>query len=103
LIAISREEMKKYNHETGDTEGIVNYPLSIKNIKLAALFIERKDMIKISFRSKDDFSVRDFSSMHFEGGGHKNASGGKSLESLKSTVARFIELLPSYKKQLTGK
>lgn len=101
IIGLSKAELNRFNHKTGDTEGIVNIPLSIKNIRFSAFFVERKDEVKISFRSKDDFSVRDFSAKYFEGGGHKNASGGRSSLSLEETIKRFISLLPEYKEELT--
>ncbi len=101
IIGLSNAELNRFHHKTGDTEGIVNIPLSIKNIRLSVLFVERKGEVKISFRSKDDFSVRDFSDKYFEGGGHKNASGGRSSLSLEDTIKRFISLLPEYKAELT--
>jgi phosphoesterase RecJ-like protein len=100
-ISVTKEEMRKYNHQTGDAEGIVNYGLGIKGIRCSAFFSERDDLIKISFRSKDNFSVREMASKHFEGGGHKNAAGGKSKASLQETVERFTALLPLYKDELT--
>jgi phosphoesterase RecJ-like protein len=101
-ITLSQEELNRYNFQKGDTEGLVNYGLSVKGIFLAAIFIEDKEqeIIKISFRSKGSFSVNQFSRNHFNGGGHDNAAGGKSLASLEETVKIFSELLPSYKKQL---
>jgi phosphoesterase RecJ-like protein len=99
-IALSKSEMELYHNQPGDTEGIVNYPLSISGIKMSALFTERDDCIKISFRSKGDFSVRDFSSKYFNGGGHKNASGGKSYVSLDETLEHFIAALAEYKKHI---
>ncbi len=102
LISLTEEELKRFNHQTGDTEGIVNYALGIEGIKLAAIFIQRKkDLIKISFRSKGDFSVKEFSRDHFEGGGHRHASGGRSLLPMDETLAKFVSLLPQYKNQLT--
>lgn len=102
MIELSREEMNRFNHKTGDTEGIVNIPLSIKNIRLSVFFVQRKNEIKISFRSKDDFNVRDLSAKYFEGGGHKNAAGGKSDKSMEETVAKFISILPEYKHELVS-
>lgn len=99
-IAITNDELKRFHSQTGDTEGIVNYALSIENIKLAALMVDRTDMIKISFRSVDAFSVSDFARNHFEGGGHKNAAGGKSFLSLDATVDKFLSFLPFYKEEL---
>ncbi|CAN5646225.1 bifunctional oligoribonuclease/PAP phosphatase NrnA [soil metagenome] len=98
----SKEDMEKFKHESGDLEGIVNYGLSILGIKMAVLFSERDKMVKISFRSKGDFSVQSFAEKNFEGGGHKNASGGKSYLSLKDTLSKFVALLPEYKDQLSS-
>jgi phosphoesterase RecJ-like protein len=100
FIALSQAELDMFNFKAGDSEGIVNYALSIKGIRMAALFTERDGEIKISFRSKGNFSVKDLSSKYFEGGGHKNASGGKSNESLDATVKKFISILPQYRIQL---
>jgi phosphoesterase RecJ-like protein len=95
-----KEEMEAFHHESGDTEGLVNYGLSITGMKMAVLFSERDKVVKISFRSKGDFSVKDLAEKHFEGGGHKNAAGGKSTESLQQTVKRFVSVLPSYSEAL---
>lgn len=86
-------DMKKYNHQPGDLEGIVNYGLSIEGIKMAVLFSERDGIVKISFRSKGDYSVKDLAEKHFEGGGHKNAAGGKSYLTLQETVLKFLEII----------
>lgn len=99
-IAISREELKEYEAETGDTEGFVNFALSIEGIVLAAVIIDRTEMVKMSFRSVGDFSVNEFARAHFEGGGHSNASGGKSSLTLDQTVDKFVQLLPMYASQL---
>jgi phosphoesterase RecJ-like protein len=96
----SNEELQAYNSKSGDTEGIVNYGLSLKGVVMSAIFIEREDLIKISFRSVDSFSVSELSRAHFEGGGHHNAAGGKSNLSLEETVDKFLGLLPQYKEQL---
>ena len=90
LIAISKKDLMRYQVKTGDTEGLVNYPLSIQGIKLAALVIDRDEERKWSFRSKGDFDTNSFARKYFEGGGHYNASGGKSSESLDQTVQRFM-------------
>lgn len=101
-LSLSESELKGFNFKSGDTEGFVNYALSIEGIKVAAFFNEKDGMIKISFRSKGDFSVKDMSAQYFEGGGHKNASGGRSLLSLAETEIRFIEILKKYKSELTS-
>lgn len=97
---ISESELKRYNSKSGDTEGIVNYGLSISNVVMAAIFIEKDGIIKISFRSVEDFSVSEIARTHFDGGGHKNAAGGRSLKTLEETVEKFLNLLPFYKNQL---
>ncbi|GAA4106582.1 bifunctional oligoribonuclease/PAP phosphatase NrnA [Aquimarina addita] len=101
-ITISQKELDDHNFKKGDTEGFVNMGLSLEGIKFAAIFIENKNekIIKISLRSKGDFSVNEFSRNHFEGGGHHNAAGGKSDLSLKETVEKFISILPDYKNAL---
>jgi phosphoesterase RecJ-like protein len=101
-ITLSQKELDQHNFKKGDTEGFVNFGLSIKGIKFAAIFIENKgeEIIKISLRSKGDFSVNEFSRNHFEGGGHNNAAGGRSNLSLSNTVEKFISILPTYKKVL---
>lgn len=100
FLALSNAELDMFNFKSGDTEGLVNYALSINGIRFAAFFSERDGMIKISFRSKGDFSVKDFSGKYFNGGGHKNASGGRSDISLHDTLKKFIDLLPQYKEEL---
>ena len=99
-IAVSKEELKAYNHHSGDTEGIVNFALGIKGVRFAAFFCERDTLIKISFRSKDDFSVNDIARIHFSGGGHRNAAGGRSNDSLDKTISKFLSLLPKLKQEL---
>lgn len=86
IISISKDEIKEYQVDTGDTEGIVNYALSLKGIVLGIVIIDRKDLVKISFRSVGDFDVNAFARKYFEGGGHKNAAGGKSSLSLENTL-----------------
>lgn len=101
-FTVSKEELEQFNSKNGDTEGIVNYGLSINGVKMAAIFVEKGDLIKISFRSVDDFSVSELSRNHFGGGGHHNAAGGKSLLSLKETEEKFLNLLELYKNQLSN-
>ncbi|MEX2349331.1 MAG: bifunctional oligoribonuclease/PAP phosphatase NrnA [Flavobacteriaceae bacterium] len=103
-ITLSQKELDKYNFQKGDTEGFVNYALSIKNIVFAAIFIEHRaeKVIKISFRSIGDFSVNEFARNHFEGGGHNNAAGGRSNLKLNDTVSHFISKLQDYKSILSN-
>lgn len=101
-ITLTDEEKKRFDFQKGDTEGVVNYALSLKGIIFAAIFIEDKEqnIIKISFRSKGKFSVNQFARNHFEGGGHDNAAGGKSHLSMEETVTKFSSLLENYKTDL---
>ncbi|MGB1211284.1 MAG: DHH family phosphoesterase [Lacinutrix venerupis] len=103
-ITLSQQELRDLDYKKGDTEGFVNYALSLNKTVLAAIFIEDKNqgIIKISLRSKGDFSVNEMSRAHFEGGGHTNAAGGKSDTSLESTVEKFISILPAYSKALNN-
>ena len=89
LIAISKKDLLRFQVKTGDTEGLVNYPLSIQGIKLAGLVIDRDEERKWSFRSKGGFDTNTFARKYFNGGGHFNASGGRSNESLEQTVEKF--------------
>jgi phosphoesterase RecJ-like protein len=99
-FTISQEELKEYDAELGDTEGLVNYALSIKDIILAAAIIERPECVKISFRSVGDFAVNEMAQKHFGGGGHKNAAGCNAKLTLAQTEQQFLRLLGSYKEEL---
>jgi phosphoesterase RecJ-like protein len=101
-ITLSQEELNTFNFKKGDTEGFVNYGLALKGIVFSIIFIEnnQEGIVKISLRSKGDFSVNEFAKTHFEGGGHINAAGGKSTLSLVQTVEKFISILPNYKNVL---
>lgn len=98
-IALSQEELDAFHYVKGDTEGIVNYGLTIKGIVFAAIFIENKseNIVKISLRSQGDFDVNQFAREHFSGGGHINAAGGKSNLSLTETIAKFEQLITQIK------
>ncbi len=95
-ISLSLDEKKQYNYIRGDSEGFVNYPLSISGVDFVAFFIENNDHVKISFRSKGKFNTNVFAQKHFDGGGHVNASGGESKLSLFDTINKFVSLLPEY-------
>jgi bifunctional oligoribonuclease and PAP phosphatase NrnA len=99
-ITLSAEDLRRYGSQTGDTEGLVNFGLSIKGIRLSVLISDRRENIKLSFRSLGEFSVNDFARKHFEGGGHKNAAGGQTTQTLDQTVKKFLDLLPQYKADL---
>ncbi|MFK7782479.1 bifunctional oligoribonuclease/PAP phosphatase NrnA [Psychroserpens sp.] len=101
-ITLTQEELNKFDFKKGDTEGFVNYGLSLKGIIFAAIFIEshQDDIIKISLRSKGAFSVNELSRSHFNGGGHTNAAGGRSELNMTETIDKFISILPKYKQDL---
>jgi phosphoesterase RecJ-like protein len=101
-ITLSQAELDEFNFKKGDTEGFVNYALSLKGIIFAAIFIESQQdqIIKISLRSKGEFSVNEFSRAHFNGGGHTNAAGGRSEDDMSTTIDKFISILPQYKQEL---
>lgn len=103
FIKLAQSDLDAYQFKKGDTEGFVNYALSLEGIIFAVIFIEnrKEHIIKISFRSKGDFSVNQFARMHFNGGGHTNAAGGKSDLNLQATIDKFISILSDYKSQLT--
>lgn len=102
-ITMTQKELDDNNFKKGDTEGFVNYALSVKDVVFAVIFIENKqeNIVKISLRSKGDFSVNDFARNHYSGGGHINAAGGKSSQDLNKTINEFISILPRYKNELT--
>jgi phosphoesterase RecJ-like protein len=101
LMAIPKTDIYKFDLKTGDTEGLVNYLLSIQGVKFAAIVIDREEERKWSFRSKGIFDVNIFARNHFEGGGHANAAGGRSSKSVEETAKDFINILNEYKTQLT--
>lgn len=100
LISIPKADLVKYEIKTGDTEGLVNYPLSIQGIKMAAIVIDRDEERKWSFRSKGEYDVNVFARTYFNGGGHINASGGRSYDSLEKTVQKFLEAVKENASQL---
>ncbi|HKO75860.1 MAG TPA: bifunctional oligoribonuclease/PAP phosphatase NrnA [Flavobacterium sp.] len=97
--SLTQEELNSFDYVKGDTEGIVNYGLSIKGIVFTAIFIENKEegIIKISFRSQGDFDVNQFARDYFQGGGHSNAAGGKSEVSMEETLHKFESLVQKLK------
>lgn len=99
-IALSEEELKRFDYKKGDTEGIVNYALSVRGVRFSAFFSDKDNLIKMSFRSKGKFDVNKFARAHFNGGGHINAAGGVSKLSLQETIEKFLNVLPQYKTEL---
>ncbi|WP_437921968.1 DHH family phosphoesterase [Sphingobacterium sp. LRF_L2] len=101
LFAITKEDLAKFHVTTGDTEGLVNYALSVKGVRLAALFIDRTELIKLSLRSIGEIPCNEICKKYFNGGGHQNASGGSSSEELSQVVNKFKSILPEYQEILT--
>jgi phosphoesterase RecJ-like protein len=97
LMVIDRNELRKYDIITGDTEGLVNYGLSISGVKLAILVIDRTVRVKMSFRGKGTFPCNEFARKYFKGGGHFNAAGGESEDPLEVVVANIKTYLQEYK------
>jgi len=100
FIAINAYDLERFNSKTGDTEGLVNYALSLDGAVMGVLISERGGEIRLSMRSKGDFSVNEFARKHFNGGGHKNAAGGTSDLSFEETVKKFEEIVKTYKDEL---
>ncbi len=99
-ITLNTDELKQFNIKTGDTEGLVNYGLSIKGIRLSVFMYDRKEEIKLSFRSLGNFPANEIARKYFEGGGHRNAAGGSSNLTLEKTLDKVLSILPEYKDQL---
>ncbi len=97
IIYLTKKDFEDYTIQRGDTEGIVNYLLLLKDLKVAVFITEQPNIIKLSLRSKGDFSVQEICRKYFNGGGHKNASGGYSHKNLKATVQQVKEILEEYK------
>lgn len=100
MITVTAEDLKKFKIITGDSEGLVNYGLSITGIKLSVLIIDRTVARKMSFRSKDSFPANEFARKYFNGGGHFNAAGGESLEPIDQVEIKFKAALNEYKNYL---
>jgi phosphoesterase RecJ-like protein len=102
-LVVSANDYEKFQLKSGDTEGIVNYALSIKGVVMATIIIEREEEVKLSFRSVGNYSVNTFANKYFNGGGHKNASGGVSYDDLKTTLLKFESLIQTYKETYQDK
>lgn len=96
IISLNKSELDSFNYQVGDTEGIVNYPLSMKKVKMSVLVTERQGLIRLSFRSKGRFSVHELAERHFNGGGHINAAGGTLTCSMDEALEKLHSLLPDY-------
>jgi phosphoesterase RecJ-like protein len=96
LIYIEADDYHRFNIQQGDTEGIVNMPLAIQDIRMAVLITDKEKEIRMSFRSKGDLDVHTFAKKYFNGGGHRNAAGGKGLDTLKNTIDHFETAIKEY-------
>ncbi|MBE0649473.1 MAG: bifunctional oligoribonuclease/PAP phosphatase NrnA [Bacteroidales bacterium] len=103
VIYLDKKDLDRFNYQVGDTEGVVNYPLSIADVNLSVLLTEKDRLIRISFRSKGNFNVNRLASAHFDGGGHKNASGGTSALTIDETIGKLKEVIQHYKEELDYK
>lgn len=102
IIWLNKNDYEKFDIQRGDTEGIVNYLLKLKEVKIAAFITEQPTIVKLSLRSKGDISVQQIAQKHFKGGGHKNASGGSSYSTLRGTINKLKQILPQYKEMISG-
>jgi len=96
VIGLGREDLQRFNYRSGDTEGFVNYGLSVRGVRLSAFFAERDKEVKLSLRSRGALPVDRFAKEHFNGGGHTNAAGGQTTEPLHEAIVRFKRLLPAF-------
>jgi phosphoesterase RecJ-like protein len=99
-ISVNKEELKTYGIITGDTEGLVNFPMGINDVNFVGLIVEREGIIKLSLRSKGNFPANEFAAKYFNGGGHFNAAGGNFRGSLEEAVNIFLNGLNEYKSLL---
>ncbi len=102
IIWLNKEDYEVFDIQRGDTEGIVNYLLKLKTVKIAAFITEQPTIVKLSLRSKGDISVQEIAKKHFKGGGHKNASGGSSYSTLRGTINKLKQILPQYKEMISA-
>ena len=103
IISLTNDELKRFNFKKGDTEGIINYALAIKDIIFAAFIVEREGVVKLSLRSKGDFKVNMIANKYFNGGGHTNAAGGISSVNVLETIKKVEEIINNYKEELNKK
>lgn len=95
-LSLRESELRRFNFRQGDSEGFVNYPLSIGTVKISAMFLQTHRFIRVSLRSRGDVDVNLFARRYFDGGGHKNAAGGKSTDSMEKTIERFRKAIAEF-------
>ena len=98
-MSLTEDEMRRFWFQQGDSEGFVNYPLTIKKMKMSAMFTEHNDFIRVSLRSRGDIDVNVFAQRYFNGGGHKNAAGGKSFMTMDETIKHYEKCVKEYAKE----
>ena len=103
LIFLTKSDLKKYNYQVGDTEGVVNFPLSMDKVNMSLLITEKDKTLRLSFRSKGEFNVNNLARQYFNGGGHKNAAGGKSKETIEELISRLKVIMEEFKDELNYK
>lgn len=89
-MSLTEAEMRRFRFQQGDSEGFVNYPLTIKKMKMTAMFLAHRKFIRVSLRSRGEVDVNLFARKYFEGGGHRNAAGGKSFDTMERTIERYV-------------
>jgi phosphoesterase RecJ-like protein len=103
IIYLDKKDLDRFDYHVGDTEGVVNYPLSMDGVNLSILLSEKDKLVRISFRSKGKFNVNKLAAEHFDGGGHKNAAGGTSSLTMTQTIDKLKKVIALYKKDLDYK
>ena len=103
VIYLDKNDLDKFNYQVGDTEGVVNYPLSMEDVNMSVLLTEKDRLIRMSFRSKGEFSVNNLALEYFDGGGHKNAAGGTSMLTMNETIDKLKEVVKNYQEELDYK
>ena len=98
-MSLTEAEMRRFWFQQGDNEGFVNYPLTIKKMRMSAIFTEHTDFIRVSLRSRGNVDVNLFANRYFNGGGHKNAAGGKSFVTMEETIAHFERSVEEFAKE----
>ena len=99
LMSLKEHEMRRFNFQQGDSEGFVNYALSIKKIRMSVMFLAHRKFIRVSLRSRGEVDVNRFARRYFEGGGHHNAAGGKSFVSMEETIEHFKRAVEEYARE----
>jgi phosphoesterase RecJ-like protein len=103
VIYLTKEDLNRFNYQVGDTEGIVNFPLSMDGVNVSVLITEKERKVRLSFRSKGDFSVNDLARANFQGGGHRNAAGGQTNDTVHQTIDKIKSALEELKNELDYK